>query len=215
MTWHTDGTVGGINQLVLPMKKVLLILALGIGALQVSHAQSSEKLGGIGVRGGASLFNLGGDDGSNASYTNRVGFHAGVYASLFMTERLALEPGVYYSVKGTKNDDLVDSRAIFNYVDVPVLLRLYPVEGLNVFAGPQVSFLANSKFEGDIFGSTVTFDPDAVKETDFGVVFGLGYNLPKGFNVQGSYDLGLTPVFKDSEADVYNRGFKLSLGYTF
>lgn len=193
----------------------MLFLALGFGAMQMSQAQSSEKLGGLGIRGGANMFTLGGDDGSNADYSNRIGYHAGVYASMFMTERLALEPGVYYSVKGTKNDDLVDSRAIFNYVDVPVLLRIYPSQGFNIFAGPQVSFLASSKFEGDIFGSTVTLDSDLVKETDFGVVFGLGYNLPKGFNLQGSYDLGLTPVFKDSDADVYNRGFKLSLGYTF
>lgn len=197
------------------MKKVLLFIALGFGVVQLSQAQSSEKLGGIGIRGGASLYNLGGDDGSNSDYTNRVGFHAGVYTTLFMTDRIALEPGVYYSVKGTQNDDFVDSRAIFNYVEVPVLLRLYPLEGFNIFAGPQVSFLSNSKFEGDFFGSTVTLDPDAVTKTDFAVVLGVGYNLPKGFNVQGSYDLGLTPVFKDSDADVYNRGFKLSLGYTF
>nr|HAD53300.1 PorT family protein [Algoriphagus sp.] len=33
-----------------------------------------------------------------------------------------------------------------------------------------------------------------------------------GLNLQGSYDFGMTPVFKDSDADVYNRGFKISLG---
>jgi len=197
------------------MKKILLFLALGFGAVQMSNAQSSEKLGGIGIRGGASLYTLGGDDGSNADYTNRVGFHAGVYATLFMNNWVAVEPGVYYSVKGTKNNDIVNSRAIFNYIEVPVLFRLYPLGGLNVFAGPQLSFLKNSKFEGDVFGSTVTFNPDSVKDTDFGVVFGLGYNLSKGLNVQGSYDFGLTPVFKNSDADVYIRGIKLSLGYTF
>ena len=197
------------------MKKVLLLLALGLGAVQFSQAQSSEKPGGFGVRGGASFYNLGGDDASEADYTNRVGFHVGGYAMLFMTDRLALEPGVYYSVKGTQNDDAIDSRAIFNYVEVPVLFRFYPIDGLNVFAGPQLSFLASSKFEGDLFGSTITLNPDAINETDFAAVFGVGYNLPKGFNVQGSYDLGLTPVFKDSDADVYNRGFKLSVGYTF
>ncbi|MCE7054941.1 PorT family protein [Algoriphagus sp. AGSA1] len=197
------------------MKKVMLILALGLAAVQLSQAQSSDKPGGFGVRGGASLFNFGGDDVSENSYTNRVGFHVGGYAMLFMTDRLALEPGVYYSVKGTQNDDFIDSRAILNYVDVPVLLRLYPSDGFNVFLGPQISFLANSKFEGDFFGNTVSYDSDAIKETDFGLVFGLGYNLPKGFNVQASYDYGVTPIFKDSDADVYNRGFKLSAGYTF
>nr|WP_238542128.1 outer membrane beta-barrel protein [Cecembia lonarensis] len=64
-------------------------------------------------------------------------------------------------------------------------------------------------------GSTVSFDTDNVRERDFGVVFGLGYNLPKGLNVQGSYNYGLNPVFKDSNVDVFNRGFQISLGYTF
>jgi hypothetical protein len=197
------------------MKKVLLILALGLGFVQLSQAQSSEYLGGFGVRGGASLFNFGGSDVSENDYTNRVGFHVGGYTMLFMTDRLALEPGIYYSVKGTQNDDFADSRAILNYVDVPVLLRMYPTEGINIFAGPQISFLAKSKFEGDFFGNTVSYDSDAIKETDFGLVLGVGYNLPKGFNVQASYDYGFTPIFKNSDANVFNRGFKLSAGFTF
>ncbi|SFB55217.1 porin family protein [Algoriphagus aquimarinus] len=198
------------------MKKVMLFLALGFGVIQLSHAQlSADKPGGFGVRGGASLFNFGGDDVSENAYTNRVGFHVGGYTMLFMTDRLALEPGVYYSVKGTQNDDFANSRAILNYVDIPVLFRMYPGEGFNVFAGPQISFLASSKFEGDFFGNTVSYDSDAIKETDIGLVLGVGYNLPKGFNVQASYDYGFTPIFKDSDADVYNRGFKLSAGFTF
>jgi hypothetical protein len=102
-----------------------------------------------------------------------------------------------------------------NYVDVPLILRLKFGDGFNVFGGPQVSFLTNSKFEGDFGGSTVSIDTNNIKDTDAGLVFGLGYNLPKGINIQGSYDYGLTPIFKDSNADVYNRGFKVSLGYTF
>ncbi len=196
------------------MKKIILVFTLALSSLGVVQAQSND-LGGFGIRGGANFFNFGGSDVSENDYTNRVGFNAGLYAMLFATERLAIEPGVYYSVKGTQNDNAINSRAILNYVDIPVLLRLYPVDGLNIFAGPQLSFLASSKFEGDFFGSTISFDSDDIKETDFGLMIGVGYNLPKGFNIQGSYDYGMTPIFKDSEADVYNRGFKLSLGYTF
>lgn len=92
---------------------------------------------------------------------------------------------------------------------------MYVSDGFNMFVGPEVSFLTESKFESDFGGSTVSIDTNSIKDTDMGLVFGLGYNLPKGFNVQGSYDLGLTPIFENSEADVYNRGFKFSLGYSF
>ncbi|GAA0880544.1 hypothetical protein GCM10009119_35140 [Algoriphagus jejuensis] len=192
------------------MKKYLLLFSLAFLTAAAANAQS-----GVGIRGGANFFNFGGSDVSEADYTNRAGFHAGIYASLLGEGAIAIEPGVFYSIKGTQNDDGLNSRAVLDYVDVPILLRLKVGEGFNFFAGPQISFLTKSKFEGDIGDSTFSFDSDAVKETDAGLVFGLGYNLPQGFNVQGSYDLGMTPVFKDSDADIYNRGFKISLGYTF
>lgn len=192
------------------MKKFLLAFFVAGMAVSTANAQS-----GFGIRGGANFFNFGGEDVSENDYTNRTGFHAGIYASISGGGPIALEPGVFYSVKGTQNDDGFNSRAILDYVDVPVLVRLKLGEGFNIFGGPQVSFLTKSKVEGDLGDSTVSFNTDSVKETDAGLVFGLGYHLPKGFNLQGSYDYGMTPIFKNTEADVYNRGFKVSLGYTF
>jgi hypothetical protein len=192
------------------MKKVLLIFSLTILIATSASAQS-----GFGIRGGANFFNFGGDDVAENDYTNRTGFHAGIYASILGGSAISLEPGVYYSVKGTQNKDAANTRSVLDYVDVPLLLRLKVGEGFNFFGGPQVSFLVNSKFEGDFGNSTVSLNTNNIKETDAGLVFGLGYNLPKGVNVQGSYDYGLTPIFKNSNADVYNRGFKVSLGYTF
>lgn len=192
------------------MKKLLLMFSLAVLTAAGASAQSS-----FGIRGGANFFNFAGNDVSENDYNNRVGFHAGVYASLFGEGMVVLEPGVYYSVKGTQNDDAFDTRAVLDYVDVPILVRLKVGEAFNLFAGPQISFLTNSKFEGNFGGSTVSLDTDAIKNTDTGVVFGVGYNMPQGFNIQGSYDYGLTPIFENSDADVYNRGFKVSLGYTF
>ncbi|MDX5338425.1 MAG: PorT family protein [Cyclobacteriaceae bacterium] len=192
------------------MKKILVFLLASAFGISFASAQSS-----VGFRGGVNMFNFGGSDVSENSYTNRVGFHAGVYADLMSESAISIEPGIFYSVKGTQNDDAINSRAILNYVDIPVLFRLRVGEGFNVFAGPQFSFLSGSKFEGDFGDSTVSLDTDSIKDNDSAIVFGLGYNLPKGFNIQGSYDYGLTPIFKNSDADVYNRGFKVSLGYSF
>ena len=192
------------------MKKFLFLFSFAALTVSAANAQS-----GFGIRGGANFFNFGGSDVSENDYTNRVGFHAGIYATILPEGPVSVEPGVFYSVKGSQNDDGFDSRAVLDYVDVPVLVRFRIGEGFNLFAGPQISFLTNSKFEGEFGGSTLSFDTDEIKSTDAGLVFGLGYNLPQGFNVQGSYDYGLTPIFKDSDSDVFNRGFKVSLGYTF
>jgi opacity protein-like surface antigen len=197
------------------MKKISLIFTLAALISFGAQAQDYDKRGGFGLRGGASFFNFGGDNSSDNDYNNRIGYHVGLYNSFFLGSSIAIEPGVFYSVKGTQNDDLVNSRAILNYVDIPVLLRLYLTEGLNVFGGPQVSFLAGSSFEGDLFGSTVSFDTESVNNTDLGLLLGVGYNLPKGLNLQAAYNYGVSPVFKNSNVDVYNRGFQVSLGLTF
>nr|MBI1230761.1 outer membrane beta-barrel protein [Cytophagales bacterium] len=201
------------------MKKITFIIAMFFGFAVHSHAQmsspASEQNTGFGVRGGVNFFTWGGSDISSDDYTNRVGFHAGIFANMFVVDRLSIEPGVYYSVKGTQNDDLVDSRAVLNYVDVPILLRYYATEGLNFFAGPQGSILVGSTFEADALGTTFDWDTESINDIDAGLVVGIGYNLPVGVTIQASYDYGMTPVFKDSEADVFNRGFKVSAGISF
>lgn len=207
-----------VNQLLVIMKKVILAIAsvmvFAISANAQVRTPASDQVASFGIRGGVNFFNWGGDDASNNDYTNRAGFHAGIYGNMFVTDRFAIEPGAYYSVKGTEADNIVNSRAILNYIDVPILLRFYATDGLNIFAGPQGSILLKSTLEGDAFGQTFTFDTDDINDLDAGLVFGIGYNLPIGLNIQGSYDLGLTPVFKDGDADVYNRGFKISLGFS-
>src|SRR5690606_23401599 len=199
------------------MKKAILAIAavmvLSISANAQTRTPASDQVSSFGVRGGVNFFNWGGDDASGNDYTNRAGFHAGIYGNMFVTDRFAIEPGAYYSVKGTQADNAVDSRSILNYVDVPILLRFYATDGLNIFAERQGSILLNSKFEGDVFGQPWTFDRDDINELDAGLVVGIRYNLPMGLNLQGSYDLGLTPVFKNSDAEAYNMGFKISLGF--
>ncbi|MCL6260738.1 PorT family protein [Aquiflexum sp. TKW24L] len=197
------------------MKKVSLIFALFLAFSLQLQAQDSDKKGGLGIRAGAGFFSFGGEDASNNDYDNRIGYHVGLYNTFFLGSSIAIEPGVFYSIKGTQNEDFANSRAVLNYVDIPVLLRLYVTDGLNIFLGPQVSFLTSSKFEGDLFGSTVAFDTESVRSTDMGMLLGVGYNLPKGLNIQASYNYGLSPVFKNSNVDVYNRGYQLSLGFTF
>lgn len=198
------------------MKKLTIIFAVLAFITFEGNAQTTnDGRGGFGIRGGVNFFNWSGSDASNNDYTNRVGYHAGLYSLIFLGESLAIEPGVYYSVKGTTNDNIANTRAVLNYVDVPLLFRVYFGEGFNFFGGAQASYLLNSNFEGDILGSTFTFNTESVSNFDYAAVIGAGYNLPKGLNVQVSYDLGLNPVFKNSNAEIYNRGFKASLGITF
>jgi len=198
------------------MKKILFIVAVMALFAFESSAQNvtrDDVAAGLGVRGGANFYNFGGADAGGNDFTNRIGYHVGLFTNLFLGERIAIEPGAYYSVKGTQNQDIANTRAVLNYIDVPLLFRFYLLDGLNVFAGPQASFLINSRFEGDILGGTVGINSEAVAATDLGIVAGVGYNLVRGINLQASYEHGTSRVFKNNNADIYNRGFKLSLGF--
>jgi hypothetical protein len=198
------------------MKKILLSLAILAFLSFESNAQGVSRddvAAGLGVRGGLNFYNFGGADAGGNDFTNRIGYHAGIFTNLFLGERIAIEPGAYYSIKGTQNQDIANTRAVLNYVEVPLLIRFYLLDGLNVFAGPQASFLINSRFEGDVLGGTVGLNTESVASTDLGVVAGIGYNLVRGISLQASYEHGTSRVFRNSDADIYNRGFKLSLGF--
>jgi hypothetical protein len=200
------------------MKKLLLMIAAMTAISFYSVAQSAATgadRGGIGIRAGGNFFNFGGNDAPSNDYNNRIGFNAGLYSSIYLGESLAIEPGVFYAVKGTQNNDLANSRAILSYVDIPVVFRVFAGENFNIMFGPQLSVLTGSRFEGDLFGSTFTFNTDSITPTDFGLLFGLAYTLPKGLNIQGAYNYGMSKVFRNSNAEIYNRGFTVSLGYTF
>lgn len=179
------------------MKKILfLILTLGfIGAAQAQ----------FGLRAGLNSSNF-----SDTNYDAKIGFHAGGYYK-FDLGILAVEPGIQYSQRGyegTASGSGGEVSEKLNYIDVPVLVRFDFLPIVNVFAGPQGSILASRKYTLD--GDTNT-GTETIRGYDVGGVVGVGVNLPLGFNVQASYDFGLTSL-NYFDTDVKNRLLKLSIG---
>jgi hypothetical protein len=97
-----------------------------------------------------------------------------------------------------------------SYLDIPVLARYAVNEDFNVFLGPQVGFLLARTYTEE---SVKITDTAPVGGYEIGGVFGLGYQLTSGINLQASYDFGIVP-FKYFQADVNNTVYKLSIGYT-
>lgn len=181
------------------MRKILfLFFAFGLIA---STAQAQ-----FGIRAGLSSANF-----SDTNYKAHLGFHGGVYYTLG-TEFLSVEPGVQFAQKGFETNQIPSGDVItesFNYVDVPVLVRLSFLPGLNVFAGPQGSMLLSRNREEPGNNQTAT---DIIKGYDIGGVVGIGASFPMGLNFQLSYDLGMSNL-NYYDANVKNRVLKLSVGY--
>lgn len=221
------------------MKKQILLFAF-VAFCSIAFAQSTTTFG---VKAGISSAGLKGDaakslnnllDFSNGMITtsNRTGFFAGGFANIPLGGNISIEPGLYYTQKGyqmkgelnVKGLDFLGANATANlnsqYLDIPLLLKAN-FEGLKVFVGPQVSYLLQSdlKLKAGVLGFNLlnkTLNATSqFNRWDAGVTGGLGYQFKNGLNLNASYDYGLVKADANKNMDVYNRGFKLGLGFSF
>lgn len=189
------------------MKKVLsfIMLFLLLAGYQKAKAQFLDA----GIRAGANYPSLAGIETDVLS-----GFHAGVYFKMNFLGLWAVEPGIQYSQKGfraTSNTNIGQASDRFHTIDVPVLVRFAVLPLVNVFAGPQASYLVSRNYSDNLTAFTNT---DNLRNYDLSGVVGVGINLPLGFNIQGSYDFGITSInYNNNEA--YNNVVKISLGKDF
>lgn len=166
------------------MKKIALCLLLFV-AFQAS-AQNFHFIPKIGLN----FANM-----TNMEGSMKPGLNIGVAGEVMLTNHFAIEPGVYYSMQGTKVDE-ANLKVKNDYLNIPVLLKGYVYEGFNLFAGPQLGFKVSSKAKISSSGTSVTTDAisDAFKSVDFGIVVGAGYQSSVGLLFSLSYNIGLANV---------------------
>lgn len=163
----------------------------------------------------------------------KTGFHIGGYVNIPISETFSFEPGLAYSKKGysIKGDLKIDALKLLavnagaqvqqHYIDMPLYLKATVVKGLNVYAGPQVSYLVRSTLNAKLgvlgislfnrgIGITERFN-----KIDLGLSGGIGYRFDNGINLRAGYDYGLSKLDKNDNYDAYNRVIKVSVGYTF
>ncbi|HVG17219.1 MAG TPA: porin family protein [Chitinophagaceae bacterium] len=218
-------------------KQILLTLLV---ALSVSaFAQKSS----FGIRGGVTSSGMRGEaannlkdllDFSNGMITTgkNTGFFGGGYVSIPLSAAVNFEPALYYAQKGyelkgalnLKGLDFlgVNARANLNthYIDLPLLVKAN-LNGFQVFAGPQVSYLvqADLRTTAGVLGfNLLNRKMDATEQFnrwDAAVTGGVGYRLQNGVNIIASYDHGLSKTDKNKNLNAYNHSFKVGVGYNF
>jgi hypothetical protein len=221
------------------MKKQTLLLA----AFAVSSFAFAQNAPSFSIRAGVASTDMRGDAVSSLNnivdYTNgmintssRTGFFAGGAASIPLSGNVSIEPGIYYAQKGYElRGDLnlkavdflgVNARAALNtsYVDLPLLVKAN-MGGLEIFAGPQVSYLTKAELRttaGALGFNVVNSRTDATDQFhrwDAGLTGGVGYQFTNGFNIRAAYDHGLTKTDANRNLDAYNRSVKLGLGFRY
>lgn len=199
------------------MKKIFLSIAAVMALGTVAHAQQEVKFG---PKAGVNFSNLSGFDKSDM----QTGFHVGAVAEIKFNDKFSVQPEVVYSTQGTKWTSTVPAvgevtvKLKNDYINVPIMAKYYIIDGFSVEAGPQVGFLMKSEAETDLGPNKGTLDSkDLYKSVDFGVNFGLAYDLPMGFFVNARYNLGLSDIRDKAEKgdSNSNRVIQLGVGYKF
>ena len=190
------------------MKKVILSLALLAGMTGAAQAQTGVRFG---LKGGINYSTI--TAKNTDGIESKLGLQAGAFANFGLSDLISIQPEVLYSQKGFQSEGNSKNKAKFNYIDIPVLVKVN-AGGLFFEAGPQLGILASAKVtDGSI-------DVDVKKNlntVDFGYVAGLGYQLETGPMIGLRYNGGITDIAKDGNNDnkTRNSAFQLYVGYTF
>ncbi len=184
-------------------KIVLMVMFIGISAAAFSQAKFS-----VGLKGGLNFANLDVKSVTN-TYDNRTGYHAGAFALIKFT-KIGIQPEVIFSQQGSKiqlNGNTVKSN--FSYMNIPIMVKLYTVAGINLQVGPQFGFLTNNP---TVVNNDQEFK-NAVKKSDISLGMGVGWDLPFGLTIDARYNLGLQNVSNNSSFDLKNQVFQASVGF--
>ncbi len=193
------------------MKKIFLFAAIAVLGLTSVNAQEVH----FGVKAGVNFASFGGDDSDGLD--GLTSFHVGAMADIELSEKFSVQPELVYSAQGAKYSSEGDeAKDKLDYLNVPVLAKFMVAKGFSIEAGPQVGFLLSAKEDYSSSEDSGTDDiKDYLKGTDFSAAIGLGYKMETGLNFAVRYNLGLGNIADESDADLKNNVFQVSVGYFF
>lgn len=194
------------------MKKIAIVVFL----MALSVAGYSQAQFAIGIKAGPNFANIDTKAAPGETYKSRTGFHGGAFALIKLT-KIGIQPEILFSQQGSKVEfNGGDIERNFNYINIPIILKLYLAAGLNLQAGPQIGFVSKAEAVQTIGGVTTTTDyKDFIKGNDVSLALGAGWDLPFGLTLDARYNLGLSKVNDSStnNEEAKNQVFQVSVGF--
>lgn len=214
------------------MKLKFKFISLALAGTLLANAAFSQVQWGI--RGGVNFSNM----HFKSNNTDRdgkllTGFNAGVTADINLADEFYIQPGLLYTVKGTKGEvDLpfvgtITSTRTLGYVELPVNFLYKPDLGtgrLLLGAGPYFAYgvTGKDKYRDVSSNSEISRDinwgkDEDLKPFDAGAGLLFGYEFANGLSAQLNAQLGLANIAPDNNMDakIKNTLFGISLGYKF
>lgn len=201
------------------MKK--LFLGLAVAASSLSFAQQ------FGAKAGTNFSTI-----SSEGYDEtkmKVGFYAGVFYNMPLTDNIRLQPEVLYNNLGSETKNRVlgtdySRKLNLNFITVPVMFQMKPTEHFYVEAGPSFGFLVGADSKTTISNSLGTattateLNTDDFNKFDMGLAGGVGFDITENFGVNARYTYGFSDLTKpssDPSVNAKNRSNNIQLGINY
>lgn len=191
------------------MKRVILF---AVAVLIVCAAKAQFSAGDFiyGGKVGLNVTNI-----SNMGVKAKASIHIGAFAEWKMNDFIGISPEFVYSRQGAADKTGgVKTKVRVNYLNIPILAKLYVLENLSVDLGPQLGFALNGKSVAKAEGVTVKDKMEDLNTIDLSFPVGLSY-IYDNFIVSARYNIGLTNVADKDMVGVNmkNGVFQFSIGY--
>ncbi|MDE5424362.1 PorT family protein [Ancylomarina sp. DW003] len=194
------------------MKKILVVVCLLIASY--SYAQDVK----FGLKAGLNLANTAGSDVEDNKINTR--FYFGGFVNAPITEIVSFQPELVISMQGVKADENISGMSAeinTSYLNIPLLfkVRLDPANTVHFYAGPQLGFVLKGEQEVEMGSTTNTEDiKEYMNKVDFGLNFGLSFNVSEEFALDLRYNRGFTKILEDG-GKAFNSVIQLGAAYTF
>jgi hypothetical protein len=213
------------------MKKAILTIALITLSVSNSIAQEStsidnrEKLF-FGLKVGTNYSNVYDSESEDFVADSKFGLAAGAFVSIPLGKFIGVQPEILFSQKGFKSSGTFlgteyKATRTTNFIDVPLLFAVKPVEFITILFGPQYSYLMKQKdeFTSGSFSSSEEeeFTNDNIRKNTFSLIGGADLNfnnfvigLRSGWDLKNNQGDGSsnTPRYK-------NMWYQATVGYRF
>ena len=187
--------------------KNYILLCLSFFLFYLAYSQEKGSMI-VGAKAGLNLANIGGRETDNAM---KLGAQVGGYGQYYFDPSLDMVVELVVSGQGHAPKTDLDNKLKLLYFNIPVVVRIFLLDNLNLHLGPQFGFLlsAKSKYQN------VTFDvKDLFNGFDLGLSLGAGYDFElfnQDLNANLRYTHGITNI-STGTISRFNRVIQLSLG---